>query len=180
MTNPLRDQLQAALGGTHTVDRELGGGGMSHVFLATERRFGRSVVVKVLPPDVTGSLSAERFEREMQVAARLQHPHFVPLLTAGEGNGLVCSRWTVGDHAPLDCLHRRACRASIRPRAVQLRLDAPSRRARSRPDHRRRDSAKRDCRPPVPARLCVFVFQVGAGHGSAAQTDGDIADVGRK
>ena len=89
MTNPIRDQLQAALGGTHTVDRELGGGGMSHVFLATERRFGRSVVVKVLPPDVTGSLSAERFEREMQVAARLQHPHIVPLLAAGEGNGLV-------------------------------------------------------------------------------------------
>jgi serine/threonine-protein kinase len=89
MTNAIHDQLQAALGATHTIDRELGGGGMSHVFLATERRFGRSVVVKVLPPDVTGSLSAERFEREMQVAARLQHPHIVPLLTAGEGNGLL-------------------------------------------------------------------------------------------
>ena len=89
MTNSLGDRLQEALGGTHTVDRELGGGGMSHVFLATERRFGRSVVVKVLPPDVSGSLSAERFEREIQVAARLQHPNIVPLLTAGEGNGLL-------------------------------------------------------------------------------------------
>ena len=89
MTNLIRDQLQAALGATHSVERELGGGGMSYVFLATERRFGRIVVVKVLPPDVAGSLSAERFEREIQVAARLQHPLIVPLLTAGEANGLL-------------------------------------------------------------------------------------------
>lgn len=89
MTNALLDRLRAALGDTHTIDRELAGGGMSQVFLATERRFGRSVVVKVLRPDVADSLSAERFEREIQVAARLQHPHIVPLLTAGEADGLL-------------------------------------------------------------------------------------------
>ena len=89
MTDSIRDQLQTALDATHSIERELGGGGMSHVFLATERRFGRTVVVKVLPPDVASALSAERFEREIQVAARLQHPLIVPLLTAGEGNGLL-------------------------------------------------------------------------------------------
>lgn len=80
----LRDRLQSSLGTTYTIERELGGGGMSRVFLATERRFDRSVVLKVLPPDVTGAISAERFEREIQHAAKLQHPHIVPLLTAGQ------------------------------------------------------------------------------------------------
>jgi len=60
---------------------------MSRVFLAEELRFGRKVVIKVLPPDVSGAISAERFEREIQLVARLQHPHILPLLTAGEANG---------------------------------------------------------------------------------------------
>jgi len=62
---------------------------MSHVFLATELRFGRDVVIKVLHEDIAGALSAERFEREIQVAARLQHPHIVPLLTAGDAGELL-------------------------------------------------------------------------------------------
>jgi serine/threonine-protein kinase len=60
---------------------------MSRVFLAEELRFGRKVVIKVLPPDVSGAISAERFEREIQLVARLQHPHILPLLTAGEADG---------------------------------------------------------------------------------------------
>ena len=60
---------------------------MSRVFLAEETRFGRKVVIKVLPPDVSGAISAERFEREIQLVARLQHPHILPLLTAGEADG---------------------------------------------------------------------------------------------
>ena len=51
---------------------------MSRVFLAEELRFGRKVVIKVLPPDVSGAISAERFEREIQLVARLQHPHILP------------------------------------------------------------------------------------------------------
>jgi serine/threonine-protein kinase len=85
----LRKQLQATLGNAYVLGRELGGGGMSRVFVADERRLGRDVVVKVLPPDVVGGISAERFEREIQLAARLQHPHIVPLLTAGEAEGLL-------------------------------------------------------------------------------------------
>ncbi len=83
----LRDQFQRTLRNTYTIERELGGGGMSRVFLAEERRFGRKVVIKVLPPDVAGAISAERFEREIQLVARLQHPHILPLLTAGEADG---------------------------------------------------------------------------------------------
>ena len=70
----LRDRLQSALGSTYVVQRELGGGGMSRVFLAEEVRLGRSVVVKVLPPEMAAGVSAERFEREIQLAAKLQHP----------------------------------------------------------------------------------------------------------
>jgi serine/threonine-protein kinase len=84
----LRDQLQRALGAAYTIERELGGGGMSRVFLAEETRLGRRVVVKVLSPELGAGVSAERFEREIKVAARLQHPHIVPLLAAGDVNGL--------------------------------------------------------------------------------------------
>ena len=81
--------LQASLGGTYRIERELGGGGMSRVFLAEEGRLGRRVVIKVLPPETSAGVHADRFEREIQVAASLQHPHIVPLLTAGstEGDG---------------------------------------------------------------------------------------------
>jgi serine/threonine-protein kinase len=85
----LHDRLQAHFRGTYTIVRELGGGGMSSVFLADEERFGRQVVIKVLPADVSGAVSVERFEREIALAARLQHPHIVPLLTAGDADGLL-------------------------------------------------------------------------------------------
>jgi len=86
--NDLRTRLQATLGGTYTIERELGGGGMSQVFVATESRLGRRVVVKVLRPEIAAGTSAERFEREMAVSARCSHPHIVPLLTTGEVDGL--------------------------------------------------------------------------------------------
>src|SRR6266436_2800758 len=85
----LEDRLQAALGDSYRVERELGGGGMSRVFLAQEVRLGRQVVVKVLPPELAAGVSAERFEREIRLAAALQHPHIVPLLTAGSQGDLL-------------------------------------------------------------------------------------------
>jgi serine/threonine-protein kinase len=84
----LRDQLQANLGSAYTIERELGGGGMSRVFLADERGLGRQVVIKVLSTDMAASLSLDRFKREIALAARLQHPHIVPLLTAGDAGGI--------------------------------------------------------------------------------------------
>ncbi len=84
----LLEQLQESLGSAYTIDRELGGGGMSRVFLATETRLNRKVVVKVLSPDLAAGVSAERFEREIQLAARLQQANIVPLLATGDTKGL--------------------------------------------------------------------------------------------
>ena len=84
----LRDQLQTSLGDSYVIERELGGGGMSRVFLAEESSLGRRVVVKVLPAELHGGVSIARFRREISLAARLQHPHIVPLLAAGEIDGL--------------------------------------------------------------------------------------------
>jgi eukaryotic-like serine/threonine-protein kinase len=77
------ERLQAALASSYRLERELGGGGMSRVFVATETALGRRVVIKVLPPELAAGLSVERFRREIQLAASLQHPHIVPLLAAG-------------------------------------------------------------------------------------------------
>jgi serine/threonine-protein kinase len=84
----LRDRLQSTLGSAYSVDRELGGGGMSRVFLAREIALGRNVVVKVLSGDVAAGLSAERFAREVRLAASLQHPNIVPVLTTGVADGI--------------------------------------------------------------------------------------------
>jgi serine/threonine-protein kinase len=84
----LREHLQSALRPTYQIERELTGGGMSRVFVAEECALGRRVVVKVLPSDLAAAMSIERFRREIQLAAQLQHPHIVPLLTAGEAAGL--------------------------------------------------------------------------------------------
>jgi serine/threonine-protein kinase len=77
------------VGNAYRIEKELGGGGMSHVFLAEEIRLGRRVVIKVLPPEMGAGVNTERFEREIQLAARLQHPHIVPLLTAGASGDLL-------------------------------------------------------------------------------------------
>jgi tetratricopeptide (TPR) repeat protein len=85
----LQARLQGALAGSHRILRELGGGGMSRVFLAEESRLGRQVVIKVLPPETGAAVNVERFEREIQLAARLQHPHIVPLLSAAAAGDLL-------------------------------------------------------------------------------------------
>ena len=83
VTDYFRDRLAAALAATYRIDDELVGGGMSRVFAATEHALGRKVVIKVLPPELSAGVNRERFQREIQVAAQLQHPHIVPLLSAG-------------------------------------------------------------------------------------------------
>ena len=83
MLTDVRAQLQTALGAAYTLERELGGGGMSRVFIARDESLGRDVVVKVLSPELSASLSAERFTREIKLAAALQEPHIVPVLAAG-------------------------------------------------------------------------------------------------
>jgi Protein kinase domain len=88
LSSDLRQQLQRTLGDAYELERELGGGGMSRVFVATETSLGRQVVIKVLLPELAAGVSVDRFRREIQLAAQLQHPHIVPLLSAGESEGL--------------------------------------------------------------------------------------------
>ncbi len=83
------DRVQAAVGAAYRIEKELGGGGMSRVFLAEETGLERKVVVKVLPPEMAAGVNAERFRREILLAAKLQHPHIVPLLTAGAKDDLL-------------------------------------------------------------------------------------------
>ncbi len=89
MTDSLFTRLQHALAPAFELERELHGGGMSRVFVATERALARRVVIKLLPPDLAAGVNTERFRREIQLAAGLHHPHIVPLLSAGEVDGLL-------------------------------------------------------------------------------------------
>jgi serine/threonine protein kinase/tetratricopeptide (TPR) repeat protein len=88
MTTDLLERLRTSLVASYELERELGGGGMSRVFVASDRRLGRQIVIKVLNPELAEGISAQRFEREIQIAARLQHPNIVPVLNAGESEGL--------------------------------------------------------------------------------------------
>jgi serine/threonine-protein kinase len=82
-------RLKDTLSSAYNIERELGGGGMSRVFVATDRILGRKIVIKVLSPELTAEVNRGRFRREIQVAAQLQHPHIVPLLSAGEQEDLL-------------------------------------------------------------------------------------------
>src|SRR5687767_14883370 len=113
----LREQLQASLGAAYRVERELGGGGMSRVFLAEEIRFHRRVVIKVLPPDLAAELSAERFEREIALAAGLQQANIVPVITAGEVGGLP---WYSMPYIEGESLRARLSTGEKTPRSLAL------------------------------------------------------------
>src|SRR5262245_29996363 len=85
----LLDELSSALPERYRVDRQIGQGGMATVFVAEDTRYGRKVAVKLLNPDLASALGAERFEREIQVLGKLNHPHILPVLDSGESNGLL-------------------------------------------------------------------------------------------
>ncbi|MDQ2930103.1 MAG: serine/threonine protein kinase, partial [Gemmatimonadota bacterium] len=97
-------RLQAALGDVYQLERELGGGGMSRLFVATERSLNRQVVIKVLPPELASEVSAARFKKEIELAAQMQHPHIVPILAAGSGDDLL---WYVMPYVRGESLRHR-------------------------------------------------------------------------
>jgi serine/threonine-protein kinase len=80
-------RLNSALVGRYTVEREVGAGGMATVYLAQDLKHHRKVALKVLRAEIAATLGAERFSREIEVAAQLQHPHILPLLDSGEADG---------------------------------------------------------------------------------------------
>ena len=82
-------QLRAAIGDRYAVERELGRGGMATVFLARDLKHDREVAIKVLHPELSASIGADRFEREIRLAAKLQHPHILGLYDSGDANGLL-------------------------------------------------------------------------------------------
>ena len=79
--------LSQALADRYAFERELGSGGMATVYLAQDLKHHRKVALKVLRAEIAASLGADRFSREIEVAARLQHPHILPLLDSGEAAG---------------------------------------------------------------------------------------------
>ena len=85
----LHSRLADGLGGRYTLERELGRGGMSIVYLAIDHRNQRRVALKVLRPELAQSLGPERFLREIKVAAGLTHPHILPLFDSGVAGGLL-------------------------------------------------------------------------------------------
>jgi serine/threonine protein kinase/Tfp pilus assembly protein PilF len=80
------ERLRTALAGSYLIDRELGRGGMATVYLAQDSKHDRVVALKVLHPDLAASLGPERFLREIKLAARLNHPHILPLFDSGEAD----------------------------------------------------------------------------------------------
>jgi serine/threonine protein kinase len=85
----LLDRLNIALASRFTVEREVGRGGMATVFMAHDRKLDRPVALKVLLPDLAASIGAERFLREIEIAAKLTHPNILPLHDCGEADGLL-------------------------------------------------------------------------------------------
>jgi serine/threonine-protein kinase len=83
------EELRAALHEQYAVESEVGRGGMATVFLAEDLKHGRRVAIKVLSPELSSSIDADRFKREIQIAARLNHPHILPVFDSGEANGLL-------------------------------------------------------------------------------------------
>ena len=115
----LLTELQRAVGDTYRIDRELGAGGMSQVFLATEASLNRQVVIKVLPPEMTSAVSAARFKREMELTAQLQHPHVLPVLSAGAKENLL---FYVTPFISGESLRHRLQRDKLMPLNVALRI----------------------------------------------------------
>ncbi len=83
------ERLQNSLSDRYSIEREIGHGGMSVVLLARDLRHDRYVAIKVLRPDLAATLAAERFLREIRIAASLQHPNIVPLYDSGNTEGLL-------------------------------------------------------------------------------------------
>src|SRR5216117_1779678 len=120
--DPVRDAVAAvtaALGERYAIDRELGRGGMATVYVAQDRRHGREVAVKVLRPDVAAAIGAERFLREITIAARLTHPNVLPLIDSGQAAG---SLYYVMPYVRSESLRQRLAREGRLPLRDALRV----------------------------------------------------------
>src|SRR5688572_21954564 len=85
----LAARLASALADRYVIQRPLGRGGMATVFLARDLKHDRDVAIKVLDPELSAAISGERFHREIQIQAKLRHPHVVTLIDSGDADGLL-------------------------------------------------------------------------------------------
>ncbi len=108
----IQEQLQASLADRYRIERQLGQGGMATVFLAHDLRHERDVAIKVLHPELAASMGAERFEREIKLAAKLHHPHILGLFDSGEADGLF---YYVMPFVPGESLRDRITREQMLP-----------------------------------------------------------------
>ena len=100
--------LQSGLASRYALERELGRGGMAVVYLARDLKHDRPVALKVLLPELAASLGADRFQREIRLAARLQHPHILAVHDSGETSGRLW--FTMGAGSPRRCSPSRTPR----------------------------------------------------------------------
>lgn len=107
------------VGERYVIERELGHGGMAIVYLAEDRKYGRQVAMKVLRPEFAESVGAERFLREIGIAARLSHPHIVPLIDSGEDDGLL---YYVSPYVPGGSLRARLQQEGALPVRDAIRI----------------------------------------------------------
>ncbi len=118
--------LRAGLSDRYTIERELGGGGMSVVFVATEHALGRRVVIKVLSPELGQTVNVERFKQEIATLATLQHPQIVPIYHAGQVGDLL---YYVMPFVAGESLGARLAREATLPASEVVRLLTPLARA---------------------------------------------------
>ena len=119
------ERLRAALRDTYAVDRQIGQGGMATVFLAEDLKHHRRVAIKLLRPELTASLGTDRFLREIELAAKLQHPHIVPVYDSGAADGFLYYVMPFVEGESLRDLLQREHRVSIE-RAAEIIRDAAS------------------------------------------------------
>jgi len=113
------EPLTAALGDRYRIERELGRGGMATVYLAEDRSLGRRVALKVLHPELAAALGPERFQQEIRTAARLQHPHILPLFESGIAAGQL---WYTMPYVEGATLRRRLQRERQLPLDDSIRI----------------------------------------------------------
>ena len=114
MADPF-DTLKAALADRYNLERELGAGGMATVYLAHDVRHNRHVAIKVLRPELAAFIGAERFLKEIETTANLQHPHILPLFDSGRVDGTV---FYVMPYVQGQSLRNRLTREKQLPRAI--------------------------------------------------------------
>ncbi|MGH7593067.1 MAG: protein kinase domain-containing protein [Gemmatimonadales bacterium] len=119
------ERLRTALHDTYAVERQVGQGGMATVYLAEDLKHRRRVAIKVLRPELTATLGTERFLREIQLAAKLQHPHIVPVYDSGAADGFLYYVMPYVEGESLRELLQREGRLLIE-RAAEIVRDAAS------------------------------------------------------